>query len=340
MKMNRSFSVNSSYVKENTEKNRSFSVDSSLFSGTYVKENRYVPEFTKENTIIDLEVILQNGIIEIHPVIVPEDILFDYSFNGYGRIIDLDVIFNHLSSPIRHPVIVLRKTIDNYLLATKKRKLSLEQLPQMNSHYSIVSPISEISPKIINIQGFEHNMTQNIINFIRNYDFGDNLYVKLNDLYPNFNKYIDYYYQINKLHVELKYINDNVLPYYGIVMDDLNPYINIYIVKYTVNINDSKKVIEDKLTRTYRLIIFCERTIKWISYCLDNKIKKDKQHTFFSLKKDYWNQYFLKDTNTRDYWKQVNLKIPLDYLYDKLKDSKIEIIFHNKTNFYIKSSNS
>ena len=305
-----------------------------------------------DGKIIDLEVILPNGNIEIHPVIIPNSIFFENSFNGYGKIINLEVIFNHLSKPIICPVIVLRKTIDNYILETKKRKLTIETNDNLYSEQlshacspallyenkftvPYVSPVS-ISPKIINCQGFEQNMTENIINFIRQYNFGTNLYVKLNDLYPNLEKYIDYYYQKNKLESELKYINDNILPYFVIIIDALNPTINIYIIKYTEkNRSANEDLTMDKLTRTNRLIIFCERAIRWINYCLDNNIKQDNQYAFFSLKKDYWYQYFLIDHKTRDYWRSVDLKLPLDYIYDKLKELKIKIIFNNKTNFYV-----
>jgi hypothetical protein len=107
-----------------------------------------------------------------------------------------------------------------------------------------------------------------------------------------------------------------------------NPDIFVYIVKYPICKDDTDEIINNIKYKSHVLIKFCERVIKWINFCLDNNIKSEEQYIYFNLRMDKYKRFFLNDFQTRDYWKQYRLNIPIDYIYNKINIG-IEILFVN-----------
>lgn len=319
--------------------------------------------------IIKLNVITDDKSIKRYPVIIPNDIFDENTSCEYDKIIDLFVIINDTIKT--HSVIVPKDFIANYVTQQKpeneikKRKLSisidetsettklhksidnlLSEYPVSNALVSIplVSPIiknehvslSANNQSNVHTEKTKVNMIDNIIQYINTFfkNF-DSLYMKLTDKdYPDIEDYFRECFKLNILNHEIHYINKNILYNTQIIWTNQNPEINVYVVKYPINDYDSSSTIENIKRKTTDLVIFCEKVLRWIKFCIDNKIETKEQKKFIHIKMNIYDRFFLTDEITRRYWRNYGLNIPMDYIYERL-DSNIKIVFVNSENFYV-----
>jgi hypothetical protein len=120
-------------------------------------------------------------------------------------------------------------------------------------------------------------MIDNIIQYINTFfKKFDSLYLKLTDKeYPDIENYFKECFKLNILNHEIHYINKNILYNTQIIWTNQNPEINVYVVKYPINDYDSSLTIENNKRKTTDLIIFCEKVLRWIKFCIDNKIETE-----------------------------------------------------------------
>jgi len=180
------------------------------------------------------------------------------------------------------------------------------------------------------------NMIDNIIEYInRSFKSFDSLYMKLTDKeYSGIENYFRTCFKLNILNREILYINKNILYNTQIIWTNLNPEINVYVVKYPINDYDSSIIIENIKRKTTDLVIFCEKVLRWVKFCIDNKIETKEQKKFINMKMNIYNRFFLTDQFTRKYWRKYGLNIPMDYINERL-NSNVKIVFINSDIFYV-----
>jgi len=179
-------------------------------------------------------------------------------------------------------------------------------------------------------------MIDNIIEYInRSFKSFDSLYMKLTDKeYSGIENYFRTCFKLNILNREILYINKNILYNTQIIWTNLNPEINVYVVKYPISDYDSSIIIENIKRKTTDLVIFCEKVLRWVKFCIDNNIETKEQKKFINMKMNIYNRFFLTDQFTRKYWRKYGLNIPMDYINERL-NSNIKIVFINSDIFYV-----
>jgi hypothetical protein len=306
-------------------------------------------ESCEYDKIVDLYVII-NDTIKMHSVIVSKDMITSFvthpKCDNETKKRKLSIEIDEITETTK-----LHKSIDNLLseysmqtasVQTASVQTALVSPSIQNEHVLFSNNKSIISPLFGNernerTEKKEINMIDNIIQYINtSFENFDLLYMKLtNKEFPDIENYFRECFKLNILNNEIHHINKNILYNRQIFWTNLNPEINVYILKYPINDYDSSVTIENIKRKTTNLVIFCERVLRWVRFCMDNKIETKEHKKFLNIKMNIYDRFFLTDEITRRYWNKYRLNIPMNYIYERL-NSNVKIVFVNIDNFYVK----
>lgn len=160
------------------------------------------------------------------------------------------------------------------------------------------------------------------------------LYITLNQIeHSEFISYFRECFRNHTLQSIINYINRNIPQNIGLTWKNQNPEIYYYIVKYPIFDNDNYETITNIKYKTDILVVFCDKVIKWINYCLENNIANSEQIKFLSVNMDIFDKFFYENEYTVCYWNKYRLNIPMHYIYQKFNNN-IKIIRNSKYYIY------